>query len=144
MYNQTRESRDQEELSLETGPSIREELGLMEVSMDTLDIVSEGREPGDSDEDEEDRVIEEMTYCLEDDGGVREDDNIVTVCEMDSESSSSGYCETSEAEELDMEAEVRMGETQTESPAQTEARHLSRHQTIFSQMFALLNSELSS
>ena len=138
MYNQTRESRDLEHVTSETGPSIREELGLMEVSMDTLDIVTE--------EEQEDRVNDEMTltdasHCLEKDK-VKEDENIATVCELYSESSSSGYCDNSEPEELDMEAEETLEET--ESPAQTQTRHIRRHQTLFAQMFALLNSELNS
>ena len=141
VYNQTREARDLEHVTSETGPSIREELGLMAVSMDTLDIVTE--------EEQEDRVNDEMTltdasHCLEKDK-VKEDENIATVCELYSESSSSGYCDNSEPEELDMETEVTMMESESqESPAQTETRHITRHQTIFSQMFALLNSELNS
>ena len=140
MYNQTREARDLEHMTSETGPSIREELGLMEVSMDTLDIVTE--------EEQEDRVNEmtlvDASYCLDQDT-VKEDENLATVCEMYSESSSAGYCDNSEPEELDMETEERMVGSETrESPAQTETRHILRHQTIFSQMFALLNSELNS
>ena len=153
MYNQTRESRDLEHVTSETGPSIREELGLMEVSMDTLDIVTEARDPGDrgasegSVEEEGGTVITlpGPGYILEKDG-VKEDDNMTAVCEMYSESSSSGYCDNSEPEELDMEAEETLegSEEQTETPAQTQTRHIRRHQTIFSQMFALLNSELNS
>ena len=133
VYNQTRESRDLEHVTSETGPSIREELGLMEVSMDTLDIVTEGRgEEGDT------------VYCLDKDG-VKEDENIAAVCEMYSESSSSGYCDNSEPEELDMEAEETTGGSESqETPAQTQSRHIRRHQTLFSQMFTLLNSELNS
>lgn len=163
MYNQTRESRDLEHVSSETGPSIREELGLMEVSLDTLDIVTGGRDPGDraaSEEEEGDRAASEGSVETEegdtvrgvtlpdllDKSGVKEDENMATVCEMYSESSSSGYCDNSEPEELDMEAEETVGrsEEQTETPAQTQTRHNSRHQTLFSQMFALLNSELNS
>ena len=63
VYNQTREARDLEHVTSETGPSIREELGLMEVSMDTLDIVTE--------EEQEDRVNEmtltDASYCLDED-----------------------------------------------------------------------------
>lgn len=139
MYNQTRESRDLEHVTSETGPSIREELGLMEVSMDTLDIVTEGRDLGDRGEEGD------TVYCLDKDG-VKEDENIAAVCEMYSESSSSGYCDNSEPEELDMEAEetTEGNESQSETPAQTQSRHIRRHQTLFSQMFALLNSELNS
>ena len=139
MYNQTRESRDLEHVTSETGPSIREELGLMEVSMDTLDIVTEGRGLGDRGEEGD------TVYCLDKDG-VKEDENIAAVCEMYSESSSSGYCDNSEPEELDMEAEetTEGNESQSETPAQTQSRHIRRHQTLFSQMFALLNSELNS
>ena len=139
VYNQTRDSRDQEHVTSETGPSIREELGLMEVSMDTLDIVTEGRDPGDRGASEGDTV---MGVTLLHKNGVKEDENMATVCEMYSSSSSSGYCDNSEPEELDMEAEETLEET--ESPAQTQTRHIRRHQTIFSQMFALLNSELNS
>ena len=140
MYNQTREARDLGHVTSETGPSIREELGLMEVSMDTLDIVTE--------EEQEDRVNEmtltDASCCLEKDT-VKEDENIATVCELYSESSSSGYCDNSEPEELDIETEETIVESESqESPAQTETRHITRHQTIFSQMFALLNSELNS
>ena len=146
VYNQTRDSRDQEHVTSETGPSIREELGLMEVSMDTLDIVTEGRDPGDRGAsegavEEEGDPVRGQAYILDKDG-VKEDENMATVCEMYSSSSSSGYCDNSEPEELDMEAEETLEET--ESPAQTQTRHIRRHQTIFSQMFALLNSELNS
>ena len=156
MYNQTRESRDLEHVSSETGPSIREELGLMEVSLDTLDIVTGGRDQGDrgasegSVETEEGDTVRRVTLPdLLDKNGVKEDENMATVCEMYSESSSSGYCDNSEPEELDMEAEepeetLGVSEEQTETPAQTQTRHNSRHQTLFSQMFALLNSELNS
>ena len=140
MYNQTREARELEHVTSETGPSIREELGLMEVSMDTLDIVTE-EEQGDT---VKVMTLTDASYCLDEDT-VKEDENMATVCEMYSESSSSGYCDNSESEELDMEAEEAMAESETrESPAQTETRHILRHQTIFSQMFALLNSELNS
>ena len=140
MYNQTREARELEHVTSETGPSIREELGLMEVSMDTLDIVTE-EEQGDT---VKEMKLTDASYCLDEDT-VKEDENMATVCEMYSESSSSGYCDNSESEELDMEAEEAMAESETrESPAQTETRHILRHQTIFSQMFALLNSELNS
>ena len=162
------------------GPSIREELGLMEVSMDMLDLVCGGR---DVDYSEEITVTQEA--CP---GELKEDENVAECDLRDhySESSSSGYCENSEPEELDMEerdsqadivtgetkaqTDIEMGETdpqkeivmeetkaqtatvmeehgsQTdilmeESPAQTAARHMSRHQTIFAQMFALLSSE---
>ena len=140
MYNQTREARELEHVTSETGPSIREELGLMEVSMDTLDIVTE-EEQGDT---VKVMTLTDASFCLDEDT-VKEDENMATVCEMYSESSSSGYCDNSESEELDMEAEEAMAESETrESPAQTETRHILRHQTIFSQMFALLNSELNS
>ena len=177
VYNQTREpSRGPDNVT--AGPSIREELGLMEVSMDMLDLVCGGR---DVDYSEEITVTQEA--CP---GELKEDENVAECDLRDhySESSSSGYCENSEPEELDMEerdsqADIVTGETdpqkeivmeetkaqadivmeehgsqtdmeehgsQTdilmeESPAQTAARHLSRHQTIFAQMFALLSSE---